>query len=249
MPGPFTGMIVGQGIQMLGGLIGGFGARKRARAAEAAARRLQRKLDQTIDNRQEILDPSRNVVDRSDLISNPFGNLQVSTQAAEFQAEEADLSLASTLDTMRATGAGSGGATALAQAALRSKAGVSATIEKQEAENARLRAQGAQRAQQMRLAEGGRVDAAGMRGQEFMFMATEQRQFRDEDRYSALLSQQQARAQSLRDQSRAQFGQALGALGGMVTAGINQAGYNQAAAAGDQAGMQMFANIASVGGS
>jgi hypothetical protein len=64
-----------------------------------------------------------------------------------------------------------------------------------------------------------------------------------------LLSQQQARAQSLRDQSRAQFGQALGALGGMVTAGINQAGYNQAAAAGDQAGMQMFANMASGSGS
>mgnify|MGYP003112164742 CR=1 FL=1 len=244
-----VGLIAGAASSMIGGLIQGFGARRAARRQAARARRLQGKLNRLVANRQDVIDPSQNIVDRSGLISNTMGNLQVSTQAAEFQAEEADLSLASTLDTMRATGAGSGGATALAQAALRSKAGVSATIEKQEAENARLRAQGAQRAQQMRLAEGGRVDAAGMRGQEFMFMATEQRQFRDEDRYSALLSQQQARAQSLRDQSRAQFGQALGALGGMVTAGINQAGYNQAAKAGNVQGMEMFANIASGGGS
>ena len=34
------------------------------------------------------------------------------------QAEEADIALANTLDTLRATGASAGGATALAQAAL-----------------------------------------------------------------------------------------------------------------------------------
>ena len=245
MAGPFTGMIVGQGIQMLGGLIGGFGARKRARAAARAAKRLQRKLDQTIANRQEITDPSKDMIDRSNLITNPFANLQVATQAAEFQAEEADLSLASTLDTIRATGGGAGGATALAQAALRSKRGISASIEKQQAQNERLRAQGAQAATGMRLQEGSRLDAARMRGQEFMFAATEQRQFRDEDRYSAMLSQQQARAQALRDQSRAQFGQALGALGGMAAAGINQAGYNKAVDNKDQNAMNMFANMVS----
>ena len=56
------------------------------------------------------------------------------------QAEQTDLALASTLDAIRKTGAG--GATALAQAALKSKQGVAASIEKQEAQNQKLQAQG-----------------------------------------------------------------------------------------------------------
>ena len=239
------GAIIGAASSAIGGIIGGIGARRAARRAARQAKQYQRKLDTLVANRQEITDPSANLTDRSSLITNPFANLQVATQAAEFQAEEADLSLASTLDTIRATGGGAGGATALAQAALRSKRGISASIEKQQAQNERLRAQGAQAATGMRLQEGSRLDAARMRGQEFMFAATEQRQFRDEDRYSAMLSQQQARAQALRDQSRAQFGQALGALGGMAAAGINQAGYNKAVQSGDQNAMSMFANMVS----
>ena len=64
------------------------------------------------------------------MITNPFANLQVATKAAEFAASEKDISLATTLDTLRATGAGAGGATALAQAAARSKAGIAAGIRK-----------------------------------------------------------------------------------------------------------------------
>ena len=207
--------IAGAAVSAIGGLFQGFGARRAARRARRRARKLQRDLNRLEANRQEIIDPSRNIVDRSGLISNTMGNLQVSTQAAEFQAEEADLSLASTLDTLRATGAGSGGATALAQAALRSKAGISATIEQQEVQNARLRAQGAQQAQQARLAEGARVDTARMRGDIFQFQAQEARQFRDEDRIAGLLDQQRAQAASLRAQASQGFGQALGAIGGI----------------------------------
>ena len=181
---------------------------------------MQKKLDRLVANRQEITDPSANVVDRSGLISNQFANLQVSTQAAEFQAEEADLSLASTLDTLRATGAGSGGATALAQAALRSKAGISASIEQQEAQNARLRAQGAMQAQGMRLQEGGRVDQSRMQGEMFRFRAQEARQFRDEDRQAGLLDAARAQAAQARQQARAGFGQALGGLVGFAGAGL-----------------------------
>ena len=133
--------IAGAAASMIGGLFQGFGARKAARKQERRSKKLQRDLNRLEANRQDIIDPSRNIVDRSSLISNTMGNLQVSTQAAEFQAEEADLSLASTLDTLRATGAGAGGATALAQAALRSKADIASTIDQQEAQNARLRAQ------------------------------------------------------------------------------------------------------------
>ena len=80
--------------------------------------------------------------DLSGMVSNPYASLGVATQAAEIQIEEADIALANTLDTLRATGASAGGATALAQAALQSKKGVSASIEQQEAQNEKLRAQG-----------------------------------------------------------------------------------------------------------
>ena len=85
------------------------------------------------------------------MISNPFDNLSVATQAAEIQAEEADIALANTLETVRATGMGAGGATALAQAAARSKKDIAASIETQEAQNNRLRAQGEQQKQQQLL--------------------------------------------------------------------------------------------------
>lgn len=208
--------IAGAAASMIGGLFQGFGARKAARKQERRSKKLQRDLNRLEANRQDIIDPSRNIIDRSSLISNTMGNLQVSTQAAEFQAEEADLSLASTLDTLRATGAGAGGATALAQAALRSKAGIAATIDQQEAQNARLRAQGAQAAQAARLQEGSRVDTARMRGDEFQFNVREDREQMKLDRTAGLLDQSRMQAANLRSQASQGFGQAFGALGGVV---------------------------------
>lgn len=75
-------------------------------------------------------------------IYNPYDNLSVATQANQIKMDETDKALANTLDTLRQTGAAAGGATALAQAALKSKAGIAADIEKQEVGNERLRAQG-----------------------------------------------------------------------------------------------------------
>ena len=80
------------------------------------------------DNRQQITNPYAN-------IENPYKNLAVATQASKMQAEEADIALANTLDTLRETGKGAGGATALAQAALKSKRQISANIEQQEVAN------------------------------------------------------------------------------------------------------------------
>jgi len=95
--------------------------------------------------------------DTSDLASNTFANLQVATQAADLQAQQTDQALANTLSTIRATGAGAGGATAIAQAALQSKLGISATIEQQEARNTQLRAQGQQQVEQIRMSESRRL--------------------------------------------------------------------------------------------
>jgi len=113
-----------------------------ASKAKNAAEGYQLKLDNIEKNRQEIVNPYANV-------TNPFANMQVATQAAEMQAEQTDIALANTLDTLRSTGAAAGGATALAQAALKSKQGISADIEKQEMANQKLMAQGEQRMQQL----------------------------------------------------------------------------------------------------
>ena len=82
------------------------------------------------NNRQEIYNPFAN-------LTNEAKKVGVATQAAKFQAEQADIALANTLDTMRASGYGAGGATALAQMALKSKQGISADIQKQELTNAK----------------------------------------------------------------------------------------------------------------
>ena len=124
------GALISGGIQILGGLFGGGQAKKRERAAQAEKDRLQRKLTNLENNRQDIINPYENISDLSSLatdlsnqMSNPFANLSVATQAAEMEIEQADISLANTLDTLAATGASAGGATALAQAALQSKKG------------------------------------------------------------------------------------------------------------------------------
>jgi hypothetical protein len=82
-------------------------------------------------------------------IRNPYANLAVATEAAEFQAQQVDQSLANTLDAVQAGGFGAGGATALAREAAKAKQGISADIQKQEATNQRFFAQGEQIRQNM----------------------------------------------------------------------------------------------------
>ena len=81
-------------------------------------------------------------------MENTMEDLTVSTQAAEFQAMQADQALATSLDTMLQAGGGAGSAQAIAQAALASQQGISASIQQQEQRNAMARAQGAMQVQQ-----------------------------------------------------------------------------------------------------
>jgi hypothetical protein len=127
-----AGAVIGLGSSMIGGFLGSSSAKRAARAAEAEKRRLANKLHTLESNRQEVINPYEDVTSLSSMISNPFANLSVATGAAETKIAEADISLANTLDTIKATGAGAGGATALAQAALKSKKGVADSIEQQE---------------------------------------------------------------------------------------------------------------------
>ena len=215
MAEPLSALAVGAisaGVQLIGGLFGGGAARRRERRAMAEKRRLEGKLDSLEKSRQAIINPYAGVTDVSSMakdlsgmVSNPYASLGVATQAAEMQIEQADIALANTLDTLRATGASAGGATALAQAALQSKKGVSASIEQQEAQNEIRRAQGeanlerlqmaeAQRIQNLGLSEAQRVQQAGVAGKQFMFSTRERREGEQLDRVSAQISGAQKQA-------------------------------------------------------
>jgi len=207
------GAVLGVAGNVVSGIIGSSAAKKAARAAAARKRALEQKLKSLEDNRQEIINPYAGFQNLSSSISNPFANLGVATQAAEMQAEEADISLANTLDTLRATGASAGGATALAQAALRSKKDVSASIEQQEATNSRLKAQGEQQMQEARRAEEIRMQQAGAAGKQFVFGQTERREQQQLDRTAALLDN----AMGIEQQAKAdQVGAITGAIGGVT---------------------------------
>ncbi len=131
--------IVAAGTAVAQGAIGAISSAKKAKQAKRKASRAKSRVQTIERNRQAIINPYENVTDLSGMAkdvsgmaSNPYANLSVATQAAEMQAEEADIALANTLDTLRATGSSAGGATALAQAALQSKKGIAANIEQQE---------------------------------------------------------------------------------------------------------------------
>ena len=232
------GSIIGAGASVVSGLFGGSKAKAAARAAAAEKARLQGKLNSLERNRQDIVNPYAGVVslasmasDLSNQISNPFANLSVATGAAEMKIEQADISLANTLDTVRATGAGAGGATALAQAALQSKKGVAASIESQEAQNEKLRAQGEQQMEQAQVAqkarleniqisEGGRAQQAQGQGESFKMQMTENRQQDQVDYTRGLLAQATAnQAQATADATSSTMGAISSAgslLGGLM---------------------------------
>ena len=209
-----AGAVIGLGASILGGIMGSSAAEKAARAAAREKRRLQNKLNNLEKNRQEVVNPYDDYTNLSGMITNPFANLGVATGAAEIKIEEADVSLANTLDTMRATGASAGGATALAQAALRSKKEVAAGIEQQEKSNQDKAAAGEQRAQQQRIAEEQRMQQAGAMGKQFVFGATEQREVAEMDRiYNELQGTKQDQAQAKADKT----GAITGALGSVAS--------------------------------
>ncbi len=211
-----VGAIIGGALSVAGGIFGASAAKKRARAAARERRRLANKLENLENNRQEIINPYEGVTDLSSMISNPFANLSVATGAAEMKIEEADISLANTLDTIRQTGGGAGGATALAQAALQSKKGVAASIESQEKANEDKRAAGEQALQQQKMAEAQRLQQADVAGEQFMFSTREGRELQQLDRTAAQLGMsKQAEAQANKDQASA-IGDMFGSLGSIA---------------------------------
>lgn len=217
-----SGIIIGSVISAGASIFGAVSAGKRAKRAQKEKTRLTGELDTLERNRQSIINPYEGVTDLSAMVSdlssiasNPFDSLSVSTAGAEMQAEQTDLALANTLDTLRSTGASAGGATALARMALESKKGISASIEMQEANNNQLRAQGEQNLQATKLSEAkrvqgalmgeaGRIQQADVSGKEFVYSEKERRQTEQLNRKQAQITgQAQAAAQARSDQSAA----------------------------------------------
>jgi len=216
-----TAALITAGGSILGGLFGGGGKRRAAKRAAKEKKRLQRELDELENSRQPIINPYENIADLSAMVQNPYDNIGVATQAAEIQAEQADIALANTLDALAATGVSAGGATALAQAALQSKRDVAATIEQQEAQNERLRVQGEAQRQQALMAEAQRMQQADILGREFVYGQQERRESEQLNRKQAQITgaaQQQANYTS---SAAAQSGALMSAIGNIGSAFVS----------------------------
>ena len=225
------------------GAVGAADAEDDARGARNEQTRQQRKIDQLIEDRQQIQNPFSGVTSLSYLatdttknMGNVYASLGVATGAAEIQMEQSDMALANTLDTLRQTGASAGGATALAQAALQSKKGVAANIEQQELTNDKLRAQGEeklqmtkmaeqQRLQNVAISEGQRTQTAEAQGIMYEFEKEEARTNMDLNRAAGL----QDRALQMESDSNANKSAAYGGM-------MNAFGQIGGAAAGNMGG-------------
>jgi len=208
------GAAVSAGVSIVGGLIGGAKARKAKRAAARKLKKLNAKMANLEANRQEIINPYEDSTNLSSMMSNPMANLSVATQAAEIQMEETDQALANTLDTIRQTGGGAGSATALAQAALKSKQGIAAGIEAQEKSNEMSKQQGEQRLQDKKIAEEQRMQGLDAAGKQFVFGQREQREMQQLNRTQSQIDNMQGiQARAEADQTAALTGAISGVAG------------------------------------
>jgi len=233
---------ISAGVAVVGGLVSANQSKQAAKGFKNEAERKQWEISQLEQKRQTIPNPYANVKDLSGIakdlsgmISNPYANLGVATQAAEMQIEEADISLANTLDTLRATGSSAGGATALAQAALQSKKGVSASIESQEAANEKLKAQGqadmqkmkmdeAQRIQGVQFSESQRMQLADVEATKFKYGEQESRDIAQLNTLSGQQAQAQENQAAAKQAQNSAIGSIASSVGG-IGAGALSGGY------------------------
>ena len=237
-----TALAIGAGVSAIGGAVGANQAKKAAGRAQRNKKNAERELANIKAARATIINPyigtkdlSGMAKDLSGQMSNPYANLGVATSAAEIQMEQTDIALANTLDTLRATGASAGGATALAQAALQSKKGVAANIEQQESQNEKLRAQGEsqlnqmkiseqQRLQSVAISEGQRVQSADAAGKQFEFQTKENRTNMDMNRAAGQIQQASQMEADANAAKASAIGGAISAVGNLAGSTISAYG-------------------------
>ena len=226
-----TAAIIGASLAVAGSTVGAISAHQGKQRAKGQMMTAQRELEELELNRQDVINPYEGVTNLSDMVSdvsnmasNPFANLSVSTAAAEMQVEEADIALANTLDTLRATGASAGGATALARMALESKKGVAASIEQQESQNQQYRARGEERLQGIEMTEAKRVQNVGLSQAEKVQKAGVEGAIYEFETQESRTEQQLNRKQGQIDNASQRMQSANAAKGAAIGGGISAVG-------------------------
>lgn len=177
-----------------------FGGGKRLREQKAAAQELNQRKQSY--EQFEFKDPSAN-------LTNPFEDLTVNQQQAQFAAQQQQQGLASTLGGLQQAAGGSGIA-ALAQTLAQQQSAnlqqASASIGQQEAANQMARARGQQTLEQQRAA-----------GQE----ALEAKEFGRTETLLGMAQSRKAAADQARQQAKADLVEGLGsAAGGLAGGGV-----------------------------
>jgi len=141
-----TALLIGAGVSAAAGITSGAiaanKAKNEAKRQDDIAKTQEDALAALEAERPVMRNPYDNMQNQFEDLTNPYANLTVATEAFKMQAEQADQALANSLDVMMETGQAAGGATALAQAALQSKRGIAASIQAQETQNNKMRAEG-----------------------------------------------------------------------------------------------------------
>ena len=197
MTGEQQSSIIGGAASGVGGMLQGLiGGRKRRQEQKAASRELKQRTDQ-YENFQ-----FQNFYSG---LENPYEDLTVNTQAADFAAQQQQQGLANTLDTLRQGGGGLGAAAlaqSLAQVQSQNLQQASASIGQQEQANAMAAAQGSM---QLQMAEAG--GAENVQSQEFGRTET----------LLGMSQQRKAAADEARQKASAAFFGGVGNLAGAVT--------------------------------
>lgn len=161
---------ISAGVQGVAGILGGvFGSRKRKQEQKAARAELQKRQAD-----YENFDFENAFAN----LENPYEDLRVSTEAAEFQSQQQQQGLANTLDQLRQSGGGLGAAAvaqALAGQASQNQQQIAADIARQEASNQAMAAQGAMQLQSAEASGAMRVQDLEMNRQETLFGMAQQR--------------------------------------------------------------------------
>ena len=201
---------VGAATPMIIGGINAATANRKAKLAEAKQRQLEQQLKNFEQNRQAVINQADNIRALKSQVFNPYANLAVATKAADQQIQQTDQALANTLDSINRAGTGAGSATALAQMAAKSKAQISASLEKQEVANQKLRLEGEAGVQEAKM----KLEQSALAEEGAAWGRQEERDLTTLDRLASLGQNQQAQAMA--------YGQdATQSLMGGIESGIN----------------------------
>ena len=222
-----TAILIGAGVSAAAGITSGAiaanKAKKEGQRQDAQAQTQQDALAALEAERPVMKNPYENMQNQFEDLSNPYANLTVATEAFKMQAEQADQALANSLDVMMETGQAAGGATALAQAALQSKRGIAASINAQETQNNKMRAEGQASVEKAKAQ--GAANLQQLMGQADLTVQKDAIAFKEKqmDRAAGLMDnamQNAADARAARTAAISGIGQSVASSAGMIGGGL-----------------------------